>query len=456
MTHTSAAAVTPEQIAARIERLPLSPWHLRLRVIMGIALFFDAFDALAIAYVLPVLIGLWKLAPSQIGLLISAGFAGQLVGAIFFGWLAERIGRIPGAIWTIAIFSVFSIVCAFSWSFGSMLVFRFIQGLGLGGEVPIAAAYIGEIAKADRRGRFFLLYQVVFAVGLAAVAVAATWIVPHLGWQWMFYVGAVPAVVALILRRTLPESPRWLASRGRLDEADRTLRAIENEVSKTSGQALPALPGDVPPVSPSRARWAELFSSTYARRTFAVWVMWFCSYLVTYGIAGWLPAVYRTVFKLPVQQALQYTMVTPMVGVVAALACAYFIDFTGRKAWFAAAFLLGSIPLFVLSLGASGSAFNVMVLSTLSWFFITTISLGLYLYSAEIYPTRMRALGTGAGTAWLRLASIIGPFVVGMILPAGGLGGVFLMFAIASLLGGVVTVLFGMETRGRILEQLSP
>jgi len=449
-------AVTPEQIAARIERLPLSPWHLKLRIIMGIALFFDAFDALAIAYVLPVLIGMWKLAPSQIGLLISAGFAGQLVGAIFFGWLAERIGRINGAVWTIAIFSVFSIVCAFSWSFQSMLVFRFIQGLGLGGEVPIAAAYIGEIAKAGRRGRFFLLYQVIFAVGLAAVAVAATWVVPNLGWQWMFYIGAVPAVIALILRRTLPESPRWLASRGRLDEADRTMHLIEDEVSKTSEKTLPPLPTNIPPISRSRARWAELFAGPYARRTFAVWVMWFCSYLVTYGIAGWLPAVYRTVFKLPVQQALQYTMVTPVIGVVAALACAYFIDVTGRKAWFSAAFLLGSIPLFVLSQGAANTPFNVMILSTVSWFFITTISLGLYLYSSEIYPTRVRALGTGTGTAWVRLASIIGPFVVGMILPAGGLGGVFLMFAIASLVGGIITIAFGIETRGRTLEELSP
>jgi putative MFS transporter len=452
----STVAITPEQIAARIERLPLAPWHLKLRVIMGIALFFDAFDMLAIAYVLPVLIGMWKLAPHQIGLLISAGFAGQLVGAIFFGWLAERIGRINGAIWTIAIFSVMSVVCAFAWSFQSMLLFRFIQGLGLGGEVPIAAAYIGEIAKADKRGRFFLLYQVIFAVGLAGVAVAATWIVPHLGWQWMFYVGAVPAVIALILRRMLPESPRWLASRGRLDDADRTMRAIEDEVSKGSGKALPPLPTNIPPISRERARFAELFTSTYARRTLAIWVMWFCSYLVTYGIAGWLPTVYRTVFKLPVAQALQYTMVTPVIGVVAALACALFIDKTGRKAWFAWSFLLGAIPLFVLAFGAAGTPFNVMILSTVSWFFITTISLGLYLYSSEIYPTRVRALGTGTGTAWVRLASIIGPFVVGMILPASGLGGVFLMFAIAALVGGIVTLAFGMETRGRVLQELSP
>ena len=449
-------AVTPEQIAARIERLPISPWHLKLRVIMGIALFFDAFDALAIAYVLPVLIGMWKLAPAQIGLLISAGFAGQLVGAIFFGWLAERVGRIYGAVWTIGIFSVFSVVCAFSWSFESMLVFRFIQGLGLGGEVPIAAAYIGEIAKADKRGRFFLLYQVIFAIGLAGVAVVATWVVPNLGWQWMFYIGAVPAVIALILRRMLPESPRWLASRGRLDEADRTMRAIEEEVSRGTGKALPPLPSNIPPISRNRARWAELFAGGYARRTLPIWVMWFCAYLVTYGIAGWLPTVYRTVFKLPVQEALRYTMVTPVIGVIAALACAFFIDKTGRKPWFSAAFLLGSVPLFALAFGGASTPFNVMILSTASWFFITTISLGLYLYSSEIYPTRVRALGTGTGTAWVRLASIIGPFVVGMILPASGLGGVFLMFAVAALVGGIVTLLFGMETRGKTLEELSP
>jgi putative MFS transporter len=154
---SSATQVTPAQIAARIERLPFSPWHVKLRVIMGVATFFDAFDALAIAYVLPALIPLWKLAPGQVGLLISIGFAGQLVGAILFGWLAEKQGRVRIAAWTIGIFSVFSLVCAFSWNLPSMLVFRFFQGLGLGGQVPIAAAYINEIAKAEGRGRFFQL-----------------------------------------------------------------------------------------------------------------------------------------------------------------------------------------------------------------------------------------------------------------------------------------------------------
>jgi len=145
-----------------------------------------------------------------------------------------------------------------------------------------------------------------------------------------------------------------------------------------------------------------------------------------------------------------------VVGVIAAFACAYFIDRTGRKWWFAVSFFAGSVPMFALAFGGAGTAFNVMILSTASWFFITTISLGLYLYSAEIYPTRMRALATGTGTAWVRLASIIGPFTVGMILPAGGLGGVFLMFGIAALVGGIITLAFGIETRGKTLEELSP
>jgi putative MFS transporter len=454
---SSVRAVTPEQIAARIERLPLSPWHLKLRVVMGVATFFDAFDALAIAYVLPVLIGLWKLAPAQIGLLISTGFAGQLVGALLFGWLAERVGRVRAATWSIAIFSVFSVVCAVSWSYGSLLGFRFVQGFGLGGEVPVAAAYINEIAKADRRGRFFLLYEVIFPVGLAAVALVSTWVVPTFGWRWMFVIGALPAFLALAMRRLLPESPRWLASRGRLDEAHRIMSAIETEVSERGAKPLPPLPTNIPRITRGRAGWRELFSPLYLPRTLAVWVMWACTYLVVYGLGGWLPTIYRTVFKLPLQQALNYTLVSTLAGLVVTIACAYLIDRTGRKPWFTLAFLLGSIPLFVLWRRAGAvSALDVLVLASISYALINTLALGLYLYTPEIYPTRVRALGCGTATAWLRLASIVGPFMVGMILPAAGLGGVFLMFAIAAVVGGVTCLLLALETTGKVLEELSP
>jgi len=181
--------VAVDNIVARLERLPTSWWQVKTRIIVGVATFFDAFDALAIASVLPVIAPLWKLAPQQIGFMISAGFLGQLAGALLFGFIAERYGRMTAMIWSIALFGVMSLVCAFAWDYNSLLIFRTIQGVGLGGEVPVAAVFISELAKAHGRGRFVLLYELVFPIGLVAVALAGVWVVPRLGWQYMFAIG---------------------------------------------------------------------------------------------------------------------------------------------------------------------------------------------------------------------------------------------------------------------------
>src|SRR2546430_6148083 len=226
-----------DDVVARIERLPTSWWHVKTGIIVGVATFFDAFDALAIATVLPVLAPLWKLTPPQIGILISAGFLGQLVGALLFGWVAERLGRMTAMVWSIATFAVMSLVCAFAWDYNSLLVFRTIQGVGLGGEVPVAAVYISELSRARHRGRFVLLYEMVFPVGLVAASLVGLWVVPRWGWQYMFVIGALPAILALLLRRLLPESPRWLAVHGRKAEAEAAVSLIERETGKA--QPLP-------------------------------------------------------------------------------------------------------------------------------------------------------------------------------------------------------------------------
>ena len=283
MATAEAAAFSP-QIAARIERLPLSPWHVRIGLIIGSAWFFDGFDALAIAYVLPALIGPWKIAPYEIGLLIASGYAGQTIGSVYFGWLAERIGRVPVALYTLLLFSLTSLVCAFAWDYDSLFVMRFVQGLGLGGEIPIMAAYINEFAASKRRGRFSLSYQILFSIGLFAVALVGRWVVPTFGWRWMFVIGAAPALLALPLRRILPESPRWLASRGRLEEADATLRRIEDVISKQGRRPLPPMPQNVPLPKPADTRFGDLFKGVYRRRTYSVWVLWVSSYLVVYGL----------------------------------------------------------------------------------------------------------------------------------------------------------------------------
>ncbi|HEX9461863.1 MAG TPA: MFS transporter [Alphaproteobacteria bacterium] len=452
----SAAAGSDRRITARIERLPLSAWHFKIGVVIGSGWFFDAFDALAIAYALPVLIGLWKLAPGQIGLLISIPYAGQIVGSIFFGWLAERIGRVPCTIYTLLVFSVMSLVCAYAWSFESMLVFRFVQGLGLGGEIPIMATYISEFASARRRGRFTLTYQLLFVVGLVAVAAIGRPVVQGWGWQALFFIGAVPALLVLPFRRLLPESPRWLASRGRYDEADRVLTAIEDEVSQHGAKKLPPLPADVPPVPPARTRVGDLFKGIYLRRTVSVWIIWFCVFFITYGLVVWVPSLYRTVYRVSVDDALHYGFVTSFAGLIGALLSTLLIDRLGRKPIMAISQLASAVPLLVLATQPQMAVADVVALVAISFGFNNMNSIMLSMYTAELYPTELRALGCGIGNAWLRFASVIGPLMVGAILPVAGLQAVFVVFGIAAVIGGLVAWVLAVETRGKALEVLSP
>src|SRR5258708_36082143 len=171
--------------------------------------------------------------------MVSAGFRGQLLGALLFGWIAERYGRMTAMVWSIALFAVMSLVCALAWDYDSLLVLRTIQGIGPGGEVPVAAVFISELAKAQGRGRCVLLYELVFPIGLVAASLAGLWVVRHLGWQYMFVIGALPALLALALRSLLPESPRWLAVHGRHAEAEAAMALIESETQKATGAPLP-------------------------------------------------------------------------------------------------------------------------------------------------------------------------------------------------------------------------
>jgi putative MFS transporter len=451
---TTANPQLVDQVVARIERMPTSWWHVRARIIVGVATFFDAFDALAIAFVLPVLVPLWKMTPPQIGFMISAGYVGQLLGALFFGWIAERYGRITGMVGAIGLFGVMSLVCAFAWDYNSLLWFRTIQGIGLGGEVPIAAVYISELSRAKGRGRFVLLYELIFPVGLVCAGFIGAWSVPRFGWQSMFIIGAVPALLALVLQRLLPESPRWLAVNGRDVEAEAALSLIERETERATGQKLPP-PQKVVSTQRRAASWADLFGPDYLRRTLVVWVIWFAAYLVNYGLAIWLPTLYRTVFKLPLATSLQYGLITQVVGFFGAAICALTIDRFGRRPWFAVAFAGATLALLGLWFEGGTTATSVLTYVSIAYFFVSTINIGVYLYTPELYPTRSRALAVGTATAWLRLASIIGPSVVGMMI-GRGLQSVFLTFALVALVAAVITALFAVETKGRVLEEISP
>jgi MFS transporter, putative metabolite:H+ symporter len=451
----AAGAASPEDILARIERLPLSAWQIRTRIIVGTATFFDAFDALAITYVLPAVVPAWQLTPAAISWLISAGFVGQLIGALVGGALAERIGRRPMIVAAVLWFGLFSLACGWAWNYESLLALRLLQGLGLGAEVPVAATYISELAKASGRGRFVLLFELVFPIGLVAVAVMGRWIVP-VGWQYLFFIGGLPALFALFMMRHLPESPRWLASCGRIGEAASAMAFIEKEVQAATGKPLPPVEVTVARVIAKQATWMELFNPAYRGRTLVIWVAWFATYFANYGLTTWLPTIYRTVFKVPLADALSYGLVTQVCGLFTSLACALLIDRVGRRIWFALAFAGAAAALLTLWWIGPSSAERILVFAILTNMCISTLSLALYLYTAELYPTRIRALGTSTGTAWLRFASILGPQVFGNTVGSGSIGSAFLVFGLVVLGACVVVALFATETKSRVLEEISP
>ena len=446
------------QIAARIERLPFSRWHLKMGSIVCTGWFFDGFDALAIAYVLPALIPLWHLTFPQIGTLISAGYVGQLIGSIFFGWLAERIGRLPCFRYTLILYTVMSVVCAFAWDYNSLLGMRAIQGLGLGGEIPILASYIGEFAKASHRGRYGLGFQLWFSISFIFVSGISFFVVPNWGWQAMFLIGALPAVIIIPMRQLMPESPRWLASRGRYDEANAILTEIEDEISEHGAKPLPPVPVNVAIVTPSQARIGDLLQGIYRRRTLAVWTIWFCTYIIVYGLNTTVPSLLRTVYHASLGQSISYGFFASGVGLSFTITGIFLIDIYGRKPLFALGQLCSSIPLLILAYYSTPdmSLILVMTLAMLSSGFNSILALGLSTYNAELYPTEMRAIGVGVGNAWVRFAAIIGPIFIGWAIPHIGLNWAYAVFAIFGIVGGLTVIIFAVETKGKVLEILSP
>ncbi len=405
---------------------------------------------------MPQLVKIWSLTPGQVGLILSAGYLGQLVGAVAFGWIAEKIGRLNTLLITIGLFVSMDILCLFAWSAGSMIVFRFLQGIGTGGEVPVASAYINEFIGARRRGRFFLLYEVIFPVGLLFAGLAGYFLVPVFGWRALFVVGLVPAILTIPLRVLMPESPRWLAAKGRLDKADAVVCMLEREAVK-EGKPLPEpVVGPVDPHATAKSDWRELFRGVYLKRTLMIWVLWITVYVINNGLVTWLPTLYSQTFKLSLQTSLAYGWITSAVGVVASVLCALLIDRVGRKRWYAVAFLASTVPLVLLTALGAVTPTQVVILAPLAYAILQTVSFSLYLYSAELYPTRLRAVGTGFGSAWLRAASSLGPLLVGWIVADFGIRYVFAVFAVIALIGGLVTVFFAIETKGKVLEELSP
>jgi MFS transporter, putative metabolite:H+ symporter len=448
------AEIDAAGLIARLESLPFSRWHTKARVIVGSATFFDAFSALSLAFALPVLIGRWHITPAQSGILIGSSYVGQFIGALLFSYLAERFGRIPSAAIATGLMSVMSLACVTARDFPVLLACRLIQGIGVGGEMPVAAAYISELSKARGRGRFFLLYEMIFPIGLMATGQIGAWVVPAFGWQAIFWVGGIPGLIVTFLVAALPESPRWLIAKGRLSEAEIVIKKIEASTSRRVSAPAPVVVRAIVPARSQRSRWSEVLEASYRSRTLIVWTLWAAAFFVTNSLNNWLPSLYNTVYHLELRQSLRAASMTNVVQVAMLLICVFSIDRIGRKMWTMMSLVAGGVALLVLGLIGSNSVRSVIVLATLSYGIIGSVNAVLYLYTPEIYPTRMRAIGTGLATCWLRLASAVGPAIVGVVVSANGTRSVFLMFSAIAVAGAWAATRM-IETRARQLEEIA-
>lgn len=459
ITGTTASRAADE-IVARLERLPFSRFHLRLASLLGTGTFFDAFDSLAIAVALTVVFTTLHIGFVNAGLLISSAYIGQFVGAIVFGYTSEVFGRRLSFVIALGIFGFFSVLAAISWNFESLFAIRLLQGIGLGAEVPIAGALFNEYVRGKSRGQVVMIYESAFTWGLLLTPLIGAGLFaligPALGWRVLFGIGGIPLLVAVVAYFKLPESARWLADKGRYAEADGLVKQIEREHDPAALAPVEIrYRADIRPT-----QFGELFKGMYLNRTILSWVQWFTTYFVTYGYSVWLPTLYVQLGGLNPRNAVLLSVSSGLVSVVMAYVFAWAVDRIGRKPMFVFGFALSM-------LGAILGIVFVAVLHITGWPTLLTANLfmsvgmgfnaiGVYVYTPELYPTRMRAWATATGSSMNRVASFIAPLLVGGILAAKmGIQTVFIMFFCVSLLGFIVMVILGVETKQRVLEELS-
>jgi len=320
--------------------------------------------------------------------------------------------------------------------------------------MPVAATYINELSRAHGRGRFFLLYEMIFPLGLMATGQIGAWLVPTFGWKFIFLLGGIPGLLITFLVARLPESPRWLISKGRIREAEVIVEQIEASTERRVPVAATSATTSTASLT-QRGKWSELLSKIYRGRTLVVWTLWASAYFVANSLNNWMPSLYNTVYHLSLRQSLRAASMTNVAQVVVLLVCAFSIDRIGRRNWTVAAFILGGGMLALLGMIGAQKVWSVMVLSTLGYGMIGSINAVLYLYTPEIYPTRMRAIGTGLATSWLRISSAVGPALVGFMVDAKGIHSVFLMFAGISVIGAFAATCM-VETSDRRLEEIAP
>ena len=450
--------MSAENYTARLDRLSISAFHRKLLLVTGLGWMFDAMDILIVGSVVAAVAGAWKLDAATSGLIISANLVGMFVGAALAGSLSDRFGRKGVFQITLLVYSILTGLSALAWNAASLMAIRFLAGIGMGGELPVASTLVSEFAPAQQRGRMIVILESFWAYGSVLAALIGYLFIPTFGWHSAFLIGAIPALYIFILRRAIPESPRYLVSKGRLAEAEIAMRQIEHSSGATDpAPAIAAQPNTVP--AKTNTRLADLFTPKLARRTVMLWVLWFAMVFSYYGIFTWLPTLLRTK-GFDLSQVFLLNLIISVFQIPGYFSAAYLVERWGRKPTLVVFLLFSAVGAFFFaqqSLSPQPDVTQILLWGAVMAFFNLGAWGVVYTYTPELYPTRVRGTGTGIAMAVGRLGGAIGPYSVGLLLQglAGSQFAVFITFTVILVIGGLVVFLLGEETKGRTLEQIS-
>jgi putative MFS transporter len=441
----------PVNAAARLDRLPIGPFHWRVLRLVGAGMFFDSFDNSMMAGVLATLVASGWSNMALNARFISATFFGLTIGAALAGLVGDRLGRRFAYQFNLLLFGVMSLVASVAPSMDWLIAIRCVMGVGLGAEFVVGYGMMAEFVPPANRGRFTTILNVISSSGVFSVSLVGLIVIPLIGWRAMFVIGGAGALWVWWLRRKLPESPRWLESVGRTEEAEATLLAIETE-SSIAGPLPPAVVGAVQ--SQKRVPITILFTRPVIRRTLLAIAVNVTCLVGSYSFTAWIPSFFVRE-GLSVTRSLGFTtamtagtIAGPLIGVLIA-------DRIGRRQGIMAAglgcsfigaiypFLTAPIPIMVC---------GFLLVSCMSLF----LALGLGGYTPELFPTAYRFRGSGLAQMAGRGALIGTPYIVLTLFSAFGIAGVVAMIATLYFTLVLIVAVAGVETNQKSLEDLAP
>jgi MFS transporter, putative metabolite:H+ symporter len=437
---------------ARLDRLPVGPFHWKILGLISAGAFLDAFDIYLANGALAAMVKSGFTDMRVGSFFLSATFLGMMIGAGLAGYLGDRFGRRFSYQANLAIFGAASLVAAFVPDMNSLIVLRFIMGVGLGAELVVAAGTLAEFVPPASRGRWTSLLALITNSGLLAATSIGYWVIPHLGWRYMFAIAGVGAFVVWALRHRMPESPRWLETVGRLEEAERTVAGIEQQVRRHTGGALPPVTRTHAHASPATPISA-LFAPGMMSRTFVAALTAIAVNVGLYGFVAWLPTFFVKE-GLSITQSLGYVFLMSF-GAPAGAVVGYLVaDRMGRRN----ALVLFSLVSIVLGYGyvqmRDPAAISVMGFALVTSLY-TVCTLGLFGYIPELFPTTHRLRGTGVAGVCGRAASMCTPLLAVFLYTRFGVSGVVAMVACVLVCLCVALLVLHVETGGLTLEDIS-